>query len=110
MTHPVCTWERYRRAAPNLQRQTARVRMTLPATSAVVKIAHFEKTLSVKVDGTGGDPGNCHSNAGDLPAHASAPWPDEFRGPAPDSHLEDGRNGFRRLNRGTVFRARDARF
>jgi hypothetical protein len=37
--------------------------MSLAASCAVVKIAHFEKTLSVKMNGPHGDPGHCNSNA-----------------------------------------------
>jgi hypothetical protein len=40
--------------------------MSLPASPAVVKIAHFEKTLSAKVNGPGGGRGYSNSNAGFL--------------------------------------------
>jgi hypothetical protein len=40
--------------------------MTLPASHAVVKIAHFEKIISRGVNGSNADPGHCNSNAGYL--------------------------------------------
>jgi hypothetical protein len=40
--------------------------MSLPASRAVVKIARFEKTLLVTVNGTGGGRGYSNSNAGFL--------------------------------------------
>jgi hypothetical protein len=41
--------------------------MTLPASHAVVKIAHFEKLILFReVNGSNADPGHCNSNAGYL--------------------------------------------
>jgi len=45
--------------------------MTLPASRAVVKIAHFEKLIR-EVNGSNADPGHCNSNASYLLTAAAA--------------------------------------
>jgi hypothetical protein len=43
----------------------------LSGTRAMVKIAHFEKTLSVRMNRPDGDPRHSNSNAGNLPYAAT---------------------------------------
>jgi hypothetical protein len=43
---------------------TVELKNERPGISSLVKIAHFKKSLSARMNGSGGDRGQCNSNAG----------------------------------------------